>query len=204
MKIKTFLFDLGNVLLFFSHERMCTQMGELCGRSGEEIRELLIGTRQHLVYERGEMSEVEFHEWFQDVTQTSVPLLALRQAAADIFEENRSMMPVLDELKQRGHRLVLLSNTNESHVQFIRETYDVLERFDDLVLSYEAGAVKPDSRIFEEALTRIGCAPQECFYTDDIEDYVELARTFGLQAEVYSDTKTFLNQMRLRGLSLQI
>lgn len=200
MPIKTFLFDLGNVLLFFSHDRMCAQMGELCNKSGHEIRHLLIDSEQHLVYERGDMSEAEFHRWFQDVTQTQVPLAALRRAAADIFTENHSMSAVLDELKRRGHRLVLLSNTNASHIHFIRESYDILDRFDDLVLSYEARAVKPDFRIFEVAIRRIGCAPQECFYTDDIPEYVETARTLGLQAEVYTDTKTFLSQIERFGI----
>lgn len=202
MEIKTFLFDLGNVLLFFSHERMCDQMGKLCGKSGREIRELLIDTGQHLVYERGQMSEDEFHRWFQEVTRSRISLPALRRAAADIFEENDPMFPVLDRLKQRGHQLVLLSNTNASHIDFIREKYDVLERFDDLILSYEAGAVKPESGIFEEAIRRIDCAPQECFYTDDIPEYVQRGRAFGLQAEVYTDTRSFLSHIGQRGISL--
>jgi putative hydrolase of the HAD superfamily len=202
MEIKTFLFDLGNVLLYFSHERMCDQMGKLCGKSGQEIRELLIDTGQHLVYERGEMSEDGFHRWFQEVTRSRIPLAALRRAAADIFEENVSMFPVLDRLKQRGHRLVLLSNTNASHIHFIRRQYDVLERFDDLILSYETGAVKPESPIFEEALRRIDCAPYECFYTDDIPAYVERGRTFGLQADVYTGTSSFLSQIKQWGITL--
>jgi HAD superfamily hydrolase (TIGR01509 family) len=130
-----------------------------------------------------------------------VELMALRRAASDIFDENRSMIPVLDELQQRGHRLVLLSNTNMSHIHYIRESYDVLERFDDLVLSYEVRAVKPEPHIFEEALRRIDCAPQECFYTDDISEYVDRGRTFGLQAEVYHDTPSFLSHLRQRGIS---
>ena len=202
MEIKTFLFDLGNVLLFFSHERMCDQMGELCGKPGPEIRELLIDSRQHLVYERGEMSEKEFHQWFQEVTSTRIPLTALRRAAADIFSENASMFPVLDRLKERGHRLVLLSNTNVSHIEYIREKYDVLERFDDLILSYEAAAVKPESPIFEEAIRRIDCAPDECFYTDDIPEYIDQGRALGLQAEVYTDTSSFLSQIEQRGIML--
>lgn len=200
MEIKTFLFDLGNVLLYFSHDRMCEQIGNLCGKSGEEIRELLIDSEQHLVYERGEMSENEFHQWFQEVTQSQIPLSGLRSAAADIFEANESMFPVLDRLKERGHRLVLLSNTNASHVHFIQQEFNVLERFDHLILSYETGAVKPEARIFEEALRRIDCAPQECFYTDDIAEYVERGRSFGLQADVYTDTRTFLRQIEKRGI----
>jgi len=124
----------------------------------------------------------------------------LRSAAADIFVANESMFPVLDRLKERGHRLVLLSNTNASHIHVIRQEFNVLERFDDLILSYETGAVKPEARIFEEAVRRINCAPGECFYTDDIPEYVEQGRTFGLQADVYTNTRSFLHQIEKRGI----
>ena len=42
--IRTLLFDLGNVLLHFSHQRLCAQMGELCGKPAEAIRRLLFDT----------------------------------------------------------------------------------------------------------------------------------------------------------------
>ena len=40
--IRTCLFDMGNVLLHFCHERMCAQIGGLCGRTAAEVRALLI------------------------------------------------------------------------------------------------------------------------------------------------------------------
>jgi putative hydrolase of the HAD superfamily len=76
--IKTFLFDLGNVLLFFSHEKMCRHMGMLCGKSGEEIQQLFIETKRYLVFERGEMSESEFHTWFLQESGAEVPMDKLR------------------------------------------------------------------------------------------------------------------------------
>ena len=200
--IKTFLFDLGNVLLFFSHERMCRQMGILCGKSGEEIRQLFIETKRHLVFERGEMSESEFHTWFLQESGAEVPLDKLRWAAADIFTLNSPMDAVLKELKARGHRLVLFSNTNITHIQYVREQYDVLDRFDELVLSYEVGVLKPEDAIFECALDQIECAPEECFYTDDVADYVARGRFHGLQAEVFTTTESFLQQMSERGILL--
>ena len=39
--IRTFLFDMGNVLVHFSHEKMCAQMGALCEKSAEEVRDVL-------------------------------------------------------------------------------------------------------------------------------------------------------------------
>jgi len=97
----------------------------------------------------------------------------------------------------------LLSNTNAAHIAYVKKQYDLLDKFDDLVLSYEVGAMKPDPPIFEAALGKIECDPSECFYTDDIVENVERARGFGIQAEVFIDARTFLSHLQRRNLFLK-
>ncbi|MFK7777708.1 MAG: HAD-IA family hydrolase, partial [Gimesia sp.] len=93
-------------------------------------------------------------------------------------------------------------NTCISHFEFIWNQYDVLQRFDDYVVSYEAGAIKPEPGIFEHALKKIQCAPEEAFYTDDISDYVREARKRKIQAEVFTDTANLIDQLAFRGIHL--
>jgi len=200
--IKTFLFDLGNVLFFFSHERMCQQIGSLCGKTGPEIRELIFDGDQNLKFDQGKVTEVEFLNWLEEKTDSTLNLEELQMAVADIFTPNETVFPILDELKTRGHRLVLLSNTNITHIDYIRREYSVLEKFDHLILSYEVGAVKPDSEIYQAALKVIECEPEHCFYTDDIPEYVKSGREHGLQAEIFTTTASFVEQMQSRGMDL--
>lgn len=200
--IKTFLFDLGNVLLFFSHDRMCQQIGALCHESGSEIRELLFGGDQNLNFDRGTISESEFLSWLETETDSTLKLEELRTAVADIFTPNETMFPILDELKKRGHRLVLFSNTNITHIEFVRREYAVLQKFDHLILSYEVEAVKPEVGIYEAALRAIECEPEHCFYTDDIAEYVIAGRQHGLQAEIFTTAASFVEQLQLRGVDL--
>lgn len=200
--IKTFLFDMGNVLVHFSHERMCDQMGRLCTKSGSEIREFLFESGLQWSFERGFLNEEQFHERFQTHAGQSIDQAALIEAGSDIFWINESLLPVLDALKQRGHRLVVMSNTSVSHFRFVQSRFDVLRRFDDFVLSYEVGAIKPEPKIYEAALDKIHCAPEECFYTDDIADYVIAGRKFGLQAEVFTDTASLRKHLSARDVEL--
>ena len=200
--IRTFLFDMGNVLVHFSHERMCAQMGALCGRSGLEICALLFDTGLQGEFERGHVSEPEFHRRLEKAVGRPLEFEGLRQAGSDIFQLNSSIVGVLDALRGRGHRLVLLSNTSISHYEFVRERFDLLDRFDDFVLSFRVGALKPDAAIFAAALEAIHCDPAECFYTDDIPAYVEAGRRFGLRAEVFTDTIALLGQLRDLGIAL--
>ncbi len=108
-------------------------------------------------------------------------------------------MPVIDWLKRSGVRLVLLSNTSRWHLEWIRRKWNVLDAFDQLVLSYEVGAIKPEPAIFESALTAIQCPPEHCFYTDDIPAYVARGREFGLQAEVFTDVDNLIQHLGARG-----
>jgi putative hydrolase of the HAD superfamily len=93
-------------------------------------------------------------------------------------------------------RLVLLSNTSVTHLKFIERNFSVLELMDDRVTSFEAGALKPEDRIYEVAMSKALCEPDECFYTDDIEAYIRKAETFGIQARLYTTTASLLKALR--------
>lgn len=201
--IRTALFDMGNVLVFFSHERMCRQMGELCGLSGPELRAWLIDSGLQWDFERGRLSMEEFHARFAGgVGPADLLPDRLFHAGSSIFVENTSMLPVLAAIKEAGVRLVLLSNTSRPHFDYVRAHFHVLDRFDDFVLSYESDAIKPEPAIFERALSKIGCDPSECFYTDDIPAYIEAGRSHGLDAELFTNTAALLEQLWVRGLKL--
>lgn len=198
--IRTFLFDMGNVLVHFSHEKMCAQMGALCDKSAAEVRELLFDTGLQADFERGRHSEQELHRLFEEAVGQEVDFEALKVAGSDIFQLNEPMPGILDALKEQGYRLVLLSNTSVSHFDWVWENFNVLQKFDDHVTSYGAGAVKPESPIFEAALGKIECEPSECFYTDDIAEYIQTARAYGLQAEVFTDAEALVGQLSQRSI----
>jgi len=198
--IRTLIFDMGNVLVRFSHERMCEQIGALCARTGPEIKACLIDTGLQWEFERGRCDERQFHQRLEAATDRQIPIDELRHAASDIFEPNEEVVAIVRRLKQAGHRLVLLSNTSIAHYEFIRGRWDMLDPFDDLVLSYEVGAIKPEPAIFEAVLKAVRCPPHEAFYTDDIPAYVEAGRRHGIDAEVFTTAGELRAQLAARGI----
>ncbi|MCA9040036.1 MAG: HAD family phosphatase [Planctomycetaceae bacterium] len=197
---------MGNVLVFFCHDRMCRQIGDLYGRSEAEVRELLIQSGMQSGFERGTLQPHDiWHEFqlrFGAGAETEVTLSQLELAGSDIFTLNEDIPPLLEELKSMGLRLVLLSNTSISHFEFIMREFQVLQYFDDYVTSYDVGAMKPDAEIYQAAIEKIDCSPAECLYTDDIEIYVEAGRTHGLHAEVFTDVSTLRGHLQRHGLNL--
>jgi len=98
------------------------------------------------------------------------------------------------------HRLLVLSNTNPIHFSMLKGQYALFRHFDDFVLSYEVGALKPDAEIYREAIKRAGCRPEECFFTDDIAINVEAARNNGMDAVQFLSGAQIEEELRARGV----
>lgn len=180
MTIRCIIFDMGKVLVHFSHDGMFAAMGELCGATGHQIREWLWDSGLQARFERGEIDAGAVRDELERRAGCEIDEEALMQAASDIFTLNQPLLPVLDRLRQAGYRLVVLSNTCPPHVEWITRHFDVLQRFDERVFSYEVGVMKPDAAIYREAVAVAGCAAEECFFVDDLAENVEAARAEGL------------------------
>lgn len=176
--------------MFFSHERMIQNIAGVSGADEAGIRHFLFRDGFQDAIETGRLSEKEFHQQFEQQLGVNVSLDDLRHALGNIFELNEPMLPLLDDLRNAGVRLVLLSNTCRTHIDFVRQNWDVLDRFDAVTMSCEVGAMKPDPRIFESAIRQANCPAADCFFTDDIENYIQQARKQGLEAHVFRDAAT--------------
>lgn len=196
------LFDMGNVLVFFSHAVMCEQIAKVCDCTIDEVRSLLFDSRWQFEIERGEISDTEFHRRWEQHLGHSVDGPALLRAACDIFVPNWEIVPVLSSLKQQGKRLVLLSNTCLSHIEFIRKQSDILQAFDALALSYEVGSMKPQPELYHAAIKMAGCAANRCFYTDDIAENVAAGKELGIHSEIYTTVSEL--QLQLARLGIEV
>ena len=202
MPIRTFLFDLGNVLVRFSHERMYRQLGEVCDCSPSEIIEFAESTGLLLGYETGLVDNDAFHAAFEKWLDQPIDKRELLAAGSDIFHLNEPMDEVLASIERQGYRLVLLSNTCPAHYEQVAASWRFLEHFDHLVLSYEVGAMKPSPKIYQAALQAIECEPAECLYTDDIADYVDAGKSHGLQGVVFESAEQFVREIESHGVKV--
>ena len=195
-------FDLGNVLVFFSHEKMYNQLSQLSGLSSDAIRAMLSHKEMQGRYETGKISTEELYQHFTKASKKSFLLSEFTHAASDIFTPNEELFPVVKDLKRQNIRLILLSNTSECHFNQVWKLYPILKEFDDWVLSYKTGACKPHPLIFQKALSLANCPHERCFFVDDIREFVEAAKKEGLDSEVFLSVHLLKKQLKERGVSL--
>ncbi len=197
--LKTVYFDLGNVLVFFSHSKMLNQVATCSGLSKEDVHRFLVDHSLQHDHEMGKIDSEGVYRFFKARSSKQFSLYELIEAISDIFTPNEALWPLVEQLKKERLRLILISNTCESHYNRLYSHYPVLRLFDHKVLSFEVGHLKPDPLIFQKALSLAQCAHSECFYTDDIPAFVSGARKAGLDTELYTDVPTLRRHLIQRG-----
>ncbi len=86
------------------------------------------------------------------------------------------------EVRASGLSTGLLTNNAKEFETFWRPLLPLDELFDDVVDSSAVGLRKPDPRIYELALSRLGIAASEAVFVDDAPGNVDGARAVGMQA----------------------
>jgi putative hydrolase of the HAD superfamily len=197
--IKTIFFDLGNVVIPFDFKRAYGRMGELCGCKPEEVPSRIRATGLVAPFERGEIGPEPFVRELSTALGLNISYAEFCDWWSSVFLDHTLVPESLLEDLRRRHRVLALSNTNAIHFAMVKEAFPILRHFDDYVLSYEVGAAKPDARIYQEAIARAQCLPEECFFTDDLAINVEAARTHGMDAVQFLSAEQLERELKARG-----
>jgi putative hydrolase of the HAD superfamily len=194
------VFDLGNVLIPFDYDIVVKRFNDIEEGLGDKFVKLYSENYEiHKRFERWEISTDEFLKIMMEWLEYKVTLEEFYDIYSKIFSLNIDTVNLLPELKKR-YKLVLLSNTNYIHQKYGYEHYEFLKHFDKLILSHEAGAVKPEEKIYKAVENFTASAPQEHLFIDDVEEYVEGAKKMGWDAVQFSGYQKLIKDLRERNI----
>ncbi len=182
-------FDLGGVLVEVRFEQFVRDMANLCHISRQEMSLQLQGLRP--VYKKFETGEVNAEFLFNRV-QRQFPKMAGRdqfeKIYTGIFSLKEDVASMATSLKKHV-RLSVISNTDQLHYEYIRQTYPVMQHFEEPVTSFQVHALKPDSKIFKSALARFSLAPEDTLFIDDLFENIDAARSLGMRGIVFQSAQ---------------
>ena len=138
--------------------------------------------------------EILRDEWLQIVSHTfgeSIPRENIGRVFEDLYEYfvapsawtlDPGIRPMLEILRGKGIGLGVLSNWDR-RLKATLAKLDLLDLFDQLVVSNEVGFEKPHPAIFEEAIEKSGCEPDNILHVgDSLEADILPAVELGLTA----------------------
>ncbi|MDE3032727.1 MAG: HAD family phosphatase [Acidobacteriota bacterium] len=199
--IQAVIFDFGNVLCAFDNRRIAAALAPVCRRTPEELAGLIANSELPRAYESGTLTSGAFLAGISDLCGCAFEEGFFVRAFTEIFTPIEGTWRLVRELKGRL-RLGLLSNTNPWHFEYGIRTTAIFPLFDTVTLSYEVGALKPDRRIFEDALAKLALPPEACAFVDDIPAFVEGARGLGMHGIPFTGPEAL--RVALRNLGLDV
>ena len=202
MKIEAILFDLGKVLVDFNFETGLQALHGACSISRDRLEEVLWDENWIRRYECGEISTSEFHQYLCETADLRMDLSCFCETWTSVFLPGLIVSEDLLLALKRKYPLILISNTNEAHIDFVRSNYRVLDYFDHHVFSYEVGSLKPDRKIFEHAIAVSGHAAEALFFTDDREENIVAARRLGMHAHQFRTESHLVDALQQAGVEI--
>ena len=200
--VKCVISDLGKVLLFFDNFIFFRKIAECSPLSAEDIAERFHRHRELIrSFDTGKIEPADFYAEVVQKLEAKVGEKSFFLMYNDVFSLNPPVLDLLRKLRT-NHQTILLSNTDVERFGFIRKKFPEILLFDQYVLSYEVGYMKPHPEIYAEALKKARVPAGECVFLDDLPENIEGAQRLGMNAILYGH-RTDL-EVRLKQLDVAI
>jgi len=198
--IKAVISDLGKVIIFFDNHIFFKKIEKHSSLSVDEMADRMTENSAIIrKFDTGMLDPEEFYGQAVELLQVRISREDFFEIYNDIFTLNSPVLEIIKKLKFL-YRLILLSNTDEMRFGFIKTRFPEVLIFDDYVVSYEQGVMKPDRRIYKAALMRAQTREDECVFIDDREENILVADALGIKTIHFTPETELETALRKHGL----
>lgn len=187
--IKTVIFDLGGVIMTLSPEVAMQRFIDLGLKDAKKHMDQYTQKGIFGDIEEGKISAEEFRTALSELCGRDISWKECQHAWLGYTKEvPRRNLDILLQLKEKGYRIVLLSNTNPYMMQWVESNdfsgdgHPLNFYLDKLYKSYELGCMKPNPLFFQKVLEAEQLNPKEAIFLDDGPRNVEAARQLGIHS----------------------
>jgi putative hydrolase of the HAD superfamily len=199
--VMLYIFDLGNVIVDIDFNRVLGVWSDL-GRVPLATLQSRFGMDEAFEqHERGEISDPEFAERLCEQLDIALSYEQFTAGWQAVFVGVRpETLAIMNQLRARGERVVILSNTNQLHFEFWPTHYpEVQQAADRVYMSQDLGMRKPEARIFSYVLAQEGYTADQAIFFDDNQANIDAARALGIDSVLVEDHKTLPDWFAARG-----
>ena len=156
----------------------------------------------HPLYEleKGGLTEADFLQRIADELEPDLGHRPEMHRFSEIYfealEPNEPMIELMRELHGRNLRMALLTNNVREWEPLWRSMVPIDELFEIVVDSAFVGCRKPEPRIYEIVLERLGVDASGCLFVDDVEVNCDAARELGMTAVHFRDNEQAIAEIR--------
>ena len=187
-----YIFDLGNVIVEIDFQRALGVWSHLSGVPLALLQHRFGFDEAFEQHERGELTDQQFAASLCKKLEINLSYAQFTAGWQAIFVGVRSeVVAQMNALRAQGHRVVILSNTNNLHCEFWPEHYpQVIAAADAVYLSQEMQMRKPETEIYQAVLEKEGVTAQDALFFDDNPQNIEAAQRLGINSVLVTGPET--------------
>jgi FMN phosphatase YigB (HAD superfamily) len=198
-KPELLIFDLGGVFYTLDYERKWSRIRQACGRSYDEIRDILYDDA-FIDLEIGRISPFDYFSAVSQKLGCSMLFDDFKEIFNSFLVKREEMFSLLSVLLSKV-RIHLLSNTNAINAEVLKKDFEGLQA--GTTFSFETGYRKPDPEIFRIALLREGASAGRTLFVDDFEENVRAACEEGFRAHLFTGKTGLLHFLECEGVGIR-
>lgn len=194
------VFDLGKVLVDFDYSIAARKVAARSTKSLLNLISLFSNSPLIIQYESGLVTRQEFFEQIRDAVGFQGDIEEFGGYFADIFTEIPPMIALQAEMRRRGYKTYIFSNTNDLAIEHVERNFFFFKNFDGYIYSCEVGTMKPDAKIYAAMEKMCGRSGADIIYLDDRLENVQAGKARGWRAilhETPEKTRAFLEHIKL-------
>lgn len=187
-----YIFDLGNVIVDIDFNRVLGTWSDFSRVPLATLKQTFTMGDAFHQHERGEISDEQFAEMLCHEMDLPLSYEQFSHGWQAIFVGIRpEVIAIMHKLREQGHRVVVLSNTNRLHTTFWPDEYpEVKAAADKIYLSQDMGMRKPEARIYQAVLQAEGFSAADAIFFDDNGDNIEGANQLGITSILVTGKQT--------------
>jgi glucose-1-phosphatase len=181
-KIEAVIFDIGRVIIDLDPRRAIAAIGAASTLAPEKLWDAV---HKDPLWDGWQEGRVTPRAWYKNLIarfHTPISFDEFRVAWNSVLVPKLILPEQLFRQLSKKCGLVLLSNTDPIHVEYMESKFKFMRYFPKRIYSCDVGASKPSLKIFRAAIKAAGAPPERVLYIDDIRGYVLAARRIGLNA----------------------
>ena len=187
-----YIFDLGNVIVDIDFNRVLGTWSDLARVPLAQLKQRFTMGEAFHQHERGEISDEAFAKAMCHDLELPLSYEQFAHGWQAVFVALRpEVIDIMKTLREQGHRVVVLSNTNALHTTFWPDEYpQIYAAADHVYLSQEMGMRKPEARIYQRVLGLEGFSAADAVFFDDNADNIEGASQLGITSVLVTGRET--------------
>ncbi len=198
--IKNIVFDIGNVLTYYTWEAHIHSFG-----FSESVRERVIRatvkSEAWNEFDRGALNDEEVIGLLvQNDPGVETEIRRMMENVGGLVSKADYAIPWIQELKGKGYHVYYLSNFSFKAEKECSHALDFMPYMDGGILSCKEKLIKPQPEIYARLLEIYDLIADECVFLDDLDVNVRAAKDAGLHGILFTTKEAALRELAELGV----